>query len=86
MSWETLRVVTNMAEAALIEGSLESSGIEVEIESRAFSAEPVNVGNMAQILIRVQSHQIEEAQKLLEELAAEAADEAPARKDDSETA
>lgn len=63
--WEVVKVVGTPEEATLIVGFLESSGIEAEAESLHASEFPTDLGELAEIRIRVPPEQAQEAIDLL---------------------
>lgn len=65
-SWVELCTVASDVEARLIQGRLETEGIPCTVESLKFSAEPVNVGRLAELRLYVLSEDLERARGLLE--------------------
>ncbi len=63
--WEVVKIVGTPEEATLIVGFLESSGIEAEAESLHASEFPTDLGELAEIRIRVPPEQAQEAIDLL---------------------
>jgi hypothetical protein len=66
-AWVEIASVVTQTEARLLQGFLEAEGIESEIESLKFTAEPVNLGAMAEIRVFVDAKREADALRLLEE-------------------
>ncbi|MEE2775219.1 MAG: DUF2007 domain-containing protein [Acidobacteriota bacterium] len=66
--WPIAEVVSTEMEARMIEGFLESRGVECQIESLRFHQEPVNLGRLSEVRVRVRTEDLERARALLEEL------------------
>lgn len=66
--WRELVTVSDDAEARLIEGRLESEGIECQIESLVFTQEPVQFGLLGGVRVHVLAHDFDRAARLLDEL------------------
>lgn len=85
-AWVEITSVVTQAEARLIQGFLAAEGIPAQIESLKFTAEPVNLGAMAEIRVFVDAAREADALRLLEERSEEfesmQADEAAAADDD----
>ena len=73
--WRLLETISSEEEARLIAGFLDSEGIRCEIESLRFHQEPVNLGHLSEVRLRVAEDEIEEARRLLAELRSPQADE-----------
>ena len=67
-SWVKLTEVTAEVEAQLIQGYLESIGIECAIENLKFHAEPVNFGPLSRIRLHVLDSELQAAREALEKL------------------
>ncbi len=65
--WVLLKVLYDEAEAEILRGLLEGSGIEVKISSYRVQPYPVNIGRLGEIKILVPEDSLEEARKLLED-------------------
>jgi hypothetical protein len=63
--WEIVKVVGTEEEAAVVVGFLQSSGIESVAESLHASEFPTEIGDLAQINIRVPPEQAEDGRALL---------------------
>ena len=63
--WEIVKVVGTPEEATIVVGFLQSSGIDAEAESLHASEFPTEVGNLANVNIRVPAERAEEAKALL---------------------
>ncbi len=63
--WEIVKVVGTPEEATIVVGFLQSSGIDSEAESLHASEFPTEVGNLANVNIRVPADRAEEAKALL---------------------
>jgi len=63
--WEVVKVVGTPEEATIVVGFLNSSGIEAEAESLHASEFPTDLGELAEIRIRVPPEQAQEATDLL---------------------
>ena len=70
-AWVEIASVVTQTEARLIQGFLEAEGIPTQIESLKFTAEPVNLGAMAEIRVFVDATREADALRLLEERAEE---------------
>jgi hypothetical protein len=66
-AWVEIASVVTQTEARLIAGFLEAEGIPAQIESLKFTAEPVNLGAMAEIRVFVDATREADALRLLEE-------------------
>jgi len=66
-AWVELTSVGTQTEARLMQGFLEAEGIPTQIESLKFTAEPVNLGAMAEIRVFVAAANEEKAARLLED-------------------
>jgi hypothetical protein len=64
-AWEVCDVVGTEEEAVLIAGFLRSRGMDVNLESLVFHAEPVTFGRLGEVRVLVPSAQSAEARKLL---------------------
>jgi len=80
--WVVLESVADAEEARLIEGFLHSEGIDCEIESLRFNQEPVNLGRLSEIRLRVPETQIAEARAALERQRRETLDDLAESDDD----
>lgn len=69
--WTQLAKVGSPPEAALIEGLLESAGIEAELESQVFTQEPVTLGLLGTVKVWVRSDHYQQARELLDEASLE---------------
>ena len=63
--WEIVKIVGTEEEATVVVGFLQSSGIEAVAESLHASEFPTEVGDLANVNIRVPAEQAEEAKALL---------------------
>lgn len=63
--WEIVKVVGSPEEATIVVGFLQSSGIDAEAESLHASEFPTELGNLANVNIRVPADRAEEAKALL---------------------
>jgi cation transport regulator ChaC len=63
--WEIVKIVGTEEEATVVVGFLRSSGIDAEAESLHASEFPTDVGDLANVNIRVPPDQAEEARALL---------------------
>lgn len=63
--WEIVKIVGTEEEATIVVGFLQSSGIESEAESLRASEFPTDIGELANINIRVPAERAEEARALL---------------------
>lgn len=63
--WEIVKVVGSPEEATIVVGFLNGSGIEAEAESLHASEFPTELGELAEIRIRVPPEQAQEAIELL---------------------
>lgn len=63
--WEIVKVVGTPEEATIVVGFLQSSGIDSEAESLHASEFPTDIGDLAQVRIRVPAERAEEAKALL---------------------
>jgi hypothetical protein len=63
--WEIVKIVGTEEEATIVVGFLQSSGIESEVESRRASEFPTDIGDLANVNIRVPAERAEEARALL---------------------
>ncbi|HVS15592.1 MAG TPA: DUF2007 domain-containing protein [Thermoanaerobaculia bacterium] len=79
--WLELTVVTEDAEARLIEGWLENEGVECQLESLMFTQEPVQFGLLGGVRIHVRAADHGRATALLEQLKVASAD-APDEEDE----
>jgi hypothetical protein len=75
--WRELTVVPEDAEARLIEGWLESEGIECQLESLVFTQEPVQFGLLGGVRVHVHAVDHERAAEMLDRLEAAPAEDAP---------
>ncbi len=66
-AWVEIASVVTMSEAQILKGFLDAEGIPAQIESLKFTAEPVNLGAMAEIRVFVDASGEEEALRLIEE-------------------
>lgn len=65
--WEIVKIVGSEEEAAIVVGFLQSSGIEAQVESLHVSEFPTDLGELAQVRIRVPAGQADDAKALLNE-------------------
>jgi hypothetical protein len=63
--WEIVKIVGTTEEATIVVGFLQSSGIDAEAESLHSSEFPADIGDLANINIRVPGDRAEEAKALL---------------------
>jgi hypothetical protein len=63
--WEIIKIVGTEEEASIVVGFLQSSGIESEAESLHASEFPADIGDLANVNIRVPAERAEEARALL---------------------
>jgi hypothetical protein len=63
--WEIVKIVGTEEEATIVVGFLQSSGIESEVESLRASEFPTDIGDLANVNIRVPAERAEEARALL---------------------
>lgn len=63
--WEIVKIVGTEEEATVVVGFLQSSGIDAEAESLHASEFPTEVGELANVNIRVPPDRAEEAKALL---------------------
>ena len=63
--WEIVKIVGTEEEATIVVGFLQSSGIEAEVESLRASEFPTDIGDLANVNIRVPAERAEEARALL---------------------
>ena len=63
--WEIVKIVGTEEEATIVVGFLQSSGIESEVESLRASEFPADIGDLANVNIRVPAERAEEARALL---------------------
>ena len=63
--WEIVKIVGTEEEATIIVGFLQSSGIESEVESLRPSEFPADIGDLANVNIRVPAERADEARALL---------------------
>jgi len=63
--WEIVKIVGSEEEATIVVGFLQSSGIEAEAESLHASEFPTELGDLAQVRIRVPAGQAAEDAKAL---------------------
>jgi len=63
--WEIVKIVGTEEEATIVVGFLQSSGIESEAESLHASEFPADIGDLANVNIRVPAERAEEARALL---------------------
>ncbi len=63
--WEIVKIVGTEEEATVVVGFLQSSGIESVVESLHASEFPTEVGDLANVNIRVPADRAEEAKALL---------------------
>src|ERR1700712_889925 len=63
--WEIVKIVGTTEEATIVVGFLQSSGIDSEAESLHASEFPTDIGELANINIRVPADRSEEAKALL---------------------
>jgi len=63
--WEIVKIVGTEEEATIVVGFLQSSGIESEVESLRASEFPTDIGDLANVNIRVPADRAEEARALL---------------------
>lgn len=66
--WEIVEVTTTSVEADLIVGFLTSRGVTAEKDSRLFTQEPVSLGTLGDVRIRVPADEAEGARTLLADL------------------
>jgi hypothetical protein len=64
--WEIVKVVGSTEEATIVVGFLNSSGIDAEPESLHASEFPTEIGDLAEIRIRVPAEQAQDARALLD--------------------
>lgn len=67
-SWIELCELSSEIEAELLHGRLEAEGIDCNIESLKFHAEPVNLGALAEVRVHVRKADVERARELLADL------------------
>ncbi|MFL6233383.1 MAG: hypothetical protein ACJ76N_09645 [Thermoanaerobaculia bacterium] len=63
--WEIVKIVGTEEEATVVVGFLQSSGIDAEAESLHASEFPTEIGDLANVNIRVPPDRAEEARALL---------------------
>jgi hypothetical protein len=63
--WEIVKIVGTEEEATVVVGFLQSSGIEAVVESLHASEFPTDIGDLANVNIRVPPERAEEAKALL---------------------
>ena len=63
--WEIVKIVGTEEEATIVVGFLQSSGIESEAESLRASEFPADIGELANVNIRVPAERADEARALL---------------------
>jgi hypothetical protein len=63
--WEIVKIVGTEEEATVVVGFLQSSGLDAEAESLHVSEFPADLGDLANVNIRVPPDQAEEARALL---------------------
>src|ERR1700749_3422268 len=63
--WEIVKIVGTNEEAAVVVGFLQSCGIQAEAESLHSSELPTDIGDLANVNIRVPPDRAEEARALL---------------------
>lgn len=63
--WEIVKIVGTEEEATVVVGFLQSSGIDAEAESLHVSEFPTDIGDLANVNIRVPPDRAEEARALL---------------------
>ena len=63
--WEIVKIVGTEEEATIVVGFLQSSGIESEVESLRASEFPTDIGDLANVNIRVPAERADEARALL---------------------
>jgi len=63
--WEIVKIVGSEEEASIVIGFLQSSGIEAEAESLHASEFPAEIGELANVNIRVPPEQADEARAAL---------------------
>ncbi len=63
--WEIVKIVGTNEEATVVVGFLQSSGIEAVVESLHASELPTEIGDLANVNIRVPPDRAEEARALL---------------------
>jgi hypothetical protein len=63
--WEIVKIVGTEEEASIVVGFLQSSGIDAEAESLHASEFPTEIGDLANVNIRVPPDRAEEARALL---------------------
>jgi hypothetical protein len=63
--WEIVKIVGSEEEASIVIGFLQSSGIEAEAESLHASEFPAEIGELANVNIRVPAGQADEARAAL---------------------
>jgi hypothetical protein len=63
--WEIVKIVGTEEEAMIVVGFLQSSGIEAEAESLHASEFPTDIGDLANVNIRVPGERADEARALL---------------------
>jgi hypothetical protein len=76
--WVIVRTVGTEEEAAVIEGYLRALDIPAQVESLLFHQEPVTFGRLGEVRVRVPADRADEAERLLAEREAAAAEEYPA--------
>ena len=69
--WRELATLPTDAEARLVEGRLESEGIECQIESLVFTQEPVQFGLLGGVRVHVLASDFDRARVLLAGLRAD---------------
>jgi|GEM_PF-6409795 len=85
LHWSIIKSVETEDEATLIEGYLHANDIPAKVESLRFNEMPVNVGDMAEVRIRVPEEHAEAARQLLEDRETDSlADEAEAAERDTD--
>jgi hypothetical protein len=75
--WVAARIVGSDEEATLVVGFLNSNGIEAQVESLHSSEFPAEIGRLGEVHVMVPAERLEEAQQLLEQSEAEAAQAPP---------
>jgi hypothetical protein len=63
--WEIVKIVGSESEASIVIGFLQSSGIEAQAESLHASEFPAEIGELANVNIRVPAEQADEARAAL---------------------
>jgi protein required for attachment to host cells len=77
--WAQLAELSSETDAMLLEGYLESAGIECQIESLVFHAEPVTLGQLSRVRVHVLRQDLETARDLLAQVQTDSAASPPSR-------